>query len=155
LADGARHFRDRILTVSEDRRTGLVRLNVEWSDPKAAAEWANELVERANGVTRAWAIDEAMESQKYLRAVLDRTNVLEVRQSINSLIEAELKKEMLATVRVQYSFRVVDQARPSDLDDFVRPRRLLLVMFGLIAGLAAGVVIALVLHAMRRPTPAH
>lgn len=149
VADGVRFFLERVLTVTEDRRTGLVRLTVTWTDPERAADWANDLVRRANEVTRDWAIGEARESREYLRAQLDQTNVLEVRESVNRLIENELKKEMIASVRVQFSFRVIDDAKPSDLDDYVRPRRLLLSAFGLFVGLGIGVILALAINYVR------
>ena len=151
LADGSDYLRDHVLNVAEDRRSGLVRVTVEWRDNVVAAEWANELVSRANEVTRGWAMTDAQESQKYLRAELDRANVVELRESINRLIEAELKKEMVASVRVQYSFRFIDPAKPADTDDFVRPRRLILSLFGLFAGFLLGVGAALVMNALRRP----
>lgn len=150
LSDGVKRLRRDVLSVTEDRRTHLIRVAVEWRDRQAGAEWANELVSRANAVTRRWAIEDARSSQKYLRTELDRTDVVELRQSVNRLLEAELKKEMLATVRVQYSFRVIDPAKPADEHDFVRPKRLFLGVFGLFAGTALGVLSALALNAIRR-----
>jgi uncharacterized protein involved in exopolysaccharide biosynthesis len=150
LSDGVKRIRKSILTVTEDRRTGLIRVAVEWRDRQVAAEWANDLVRRVNDNMRAWAIRDAREGQKYLRAELDRTDVVELRQSVNRLLETELKKEMVASVRVQYTFRVIDAAMPPDDDDFVRPRRLVLAVFGLFAGLVLGVTAALGLNALRR-----
>jgi uncharacterized protein involved in exopolysaccharide biosynthesis len=153
LADGVQKIAEQILRVTEDRRTGLIRVAVEWSDRDVTAEWANELVRRVNEVTRGLAITEAQESQKYLSAELDRTNVVELRQSVYRLIEAELEKEMVASVRVQYSFRVIDAAKAPDADDFVRPRRLVLMVFGLFMGLVLGLGAALTLNLLRGPSP--
>lgn len=150
ISDGVDMFRKRLLTVNEDRRTGLIRVAIEWRDREAAAAWVNELVQRVNDLTRKWAMDDARTSQKYLDAALEKTGIVELRQSMNRLLEAELKKEMVASVRLQYSFRVIDPATPSDREDFVRPRRLLLVAFGLFSGGIFGVVLALVLNALRR-----
>jgi len=150
ISDGVDMFRKRLLTVNEDRRTGLIRVAIEWRDREAAASWVNELVQRVNDLTRKWAMDDARMSQKYLDAALEKTGIVELRQSMNRLLEAELKKEMVASVRLQYSFRVIDPAMPSDPEDFVRPRRLLLVAFGLFSGGIFGVVLALVLNVMRR-----
>lgn len=154
LSDGVEMFRKRLLQVNEDRRTGLIRVAVEWRDREAAAKWVNELVHRVNELTRSWAIRDARDSQKYLNEELEKTGLVELRQSMNRLLEAELKKEMVASVRVQYSFRVLDPATPSDVEDFVRPRRFLLVAFGLFSGFLFGCFLALVLNAWRRRTPA-
>jgi uncharacterized protein involved in exopolysaccharide biosynthesis len=72
-----------------------------------------------------------------------------MRQSIYRLIQAELEKEMVASVRVQYSFRVIDAAKAPDPDDFVRPQRFLLTLFGLFMGVALGVIGVLVLSVLR------
>lgn len=153
-ADGVKHFNEQILAVSEDRRTGLIRLSVEWKDRETAALWANELVRRINELTRALAISEARESQRYLHEELAKTNVVELRHSIYGLVEQELQREMIASVRAQYSFRVIDPAKPPDADDFVKPRRLLLVLFGLSCGLLLGFFAALLLNALSGPPPA-
>jgi uncharacterized protein involved in exopolysaccharide biosynthesis len=149
VADGVEKMVEQVVNVSEDRRTGLVRVSIEWSDRDLAAEWANELVRRVNDVTRALAIAEAKESTQYLEAELAKTSVVEMRQSIYRLIQAELEKEMVASVRVQYSFRVIDAAKAPDPDDFVRPQRFLLTLFGLFMGVALGVIGVLVLSVLR------
>lgn len=149
LAEGIERMRKSILTVTEDRRTGLIRVAVELTKREMAAEWANELVSRVNAVTRNLTISEARARQNYLRGELNKSEVVELRQSIYRLIESELKKEMLANVRVQYSFRVLDAASVPEARDFVRPRRLLMAVFGLIFGLAAGIFTALMHNALR------
>jgi uncharacterized protein involved in exopolysaccharide biosynthesis len=143
IADGIELLRKHVLTVSEDRRTGLIRVAVEFTDPVRAADWANELVSRVNELTRQQAIADARNSQSYLQAELGKTTVVELRESIYRLIEMELKKEMIATVRSEYSFRQVDRARPPRPKDFVRPNRILLLVFGLVVGIGVGVSFAL------------
>jgi uncharacterized protein involved in exopolysaccharide biosynthesis len=149
IADGIELMRKRVLTVSEDRRTGLIRVAVESTSPVRAADWANELVSRVNEMTRQQAIADARNSQSYLRAELDKTTVLELRESIYRIIEIELKKEMMATTRSEYSFRQVDRARPPRLKDFVRPNRILLLVLGLVVGIGVGVSFALSHNALR------
>jgi uncharacterized protein involved in exopolysaccharide biosynthesis len=152
-SDGIEMIRKQLLTVNEDRRTGLIRVAVEWRDRHAAAQWINELVRRVNESTRTWAIEDARNSQRYLAAELEKTGLVELRQSVNRLLESELKKEMVASVRFQYSFRVIDPAQPSDVEDFVRPRRALLVAFSLFSGVVFGCLLALTLNALRRRSP--
>jgi uncharacterized protein involved in exopolysaccharide biosynthesis len=150
VSNGVEMMTRDVLVVSEDRRTGLVRIAVEWTDRSLAAQWANEFVRRANDVTRHWAIAETKESQEYLNAELKRTDILELRNAINSLIEAELKKEMIANVRVQYSFKVIDEATSPDEDDYVWPNKLVVSFFGGFFGFCLGVGLALVVNAIRQ-----
>jgi uncharacterized protein involved in exopolysaccharide biosynthesis len=46
---------------------------------------------------------------------------------------------MVANVTHEYAFRVVDKAMPPDIDDPVRPRKLMLLLAGPFVGLVAGV----------------
>jgi uncharacterized protein involved in exopolysaccharide biosynthesis len=137
------------VSVTEDRRTGLIRLDVEWRDRTQSAAWANKLIANVNEEMRARATVEARHNQEYLRDQLKSTDVFELTQAIYRLLEVELKNEMVASVTTEYAFKVVDPARTPQQRDFVRPRRVLLIVFGVVVGFAAGIVLALLLNAVR------
>ncbi len=141
LGDAWRFFDEKVRTIKEDRKTGLVTLAIEWTDPKVAAEWANELVRRANDTIRARDIEEAERSIRYLDEQLERTNVIELQQALYRLKEAQIKKIMLAKTRDEYAFRVLDPAVPPMR--YSKPNRPLIVATALFIGLVLGVAIAL------------
>ena len=143
MADGVRKFTRGVRAVQEERRTGIVTLAVVWKDRELAARWANLLVERANRDLRQRAIDEAEARQKYLDEELTRTSVVELRQSIYRLIENEIKSVMLAKVREEYAFKVIDPAVVPDADDMVRPKKLAMILIGAVFGGAVGLLIVL------------
>src|SRR5204863_5594 len=127
-----RIFDGQVRVVTLDRRTGLVSLTVEWSDPAAAAAWANRLVTMVNDRRRAEAISEAQGSIKYLREQLMRNSAVEVQQAIYRLIEAQTKTIALANAREEYAFRVIDPAVVPERP--VRPKRLNMVVSGAVVG---------------------
>lgn len=131
-------FRRDVFEVSEDRRTGLIRVRVDWGDPKQAADWVNDLVARANAETRAEAISDAKRSLEFLQRELAGTNTLSVRDSISRLTETQLNRIMVANVREQYAFRVIDPAVAPGPSSQIRPRR----GPAFIAGFAAGCLVA-------------
>ncbi len=137
--DAIKYFNEQVFSVSEDRKTGLLRLRIEWYDRKIAAEWANEIVRRINESMRAQASAEAKRSIEFLEAELKRTNNLEVQRSIYSLMEAQVNRIMLANVREQYAFRVLDFAVPPSERNSVRPRKVRIVLIGLMVGIGLGV----------------
>lgn len=147
LWDAYQLFDDDIRFVNENPKAGLVTLAVEWKDPGLAKSWADQLVERVNRETRERAIREAERSLSYLNQQLQKTEVVELRQAIFGLIENQTKQMMLANVREDYAFKVIDPAIVPDLDDPIRPRPLLLVALGATGGLLLGVLIALLLGA--------
>ena len=143
VEEGFRRFDEKVRSVSEDRKTGLVTLVIEWSDPQAAAAWANELVARANEYMRERAIAEAQRSTAYLEGELAKTGVVERQQIIYRLIESKTSDIMMANARPEFAFEIVDAAVPPDSDNFVRPKRAIIVLIGLIAGMIIGVGFAI------------
>jgi uncharacterized protein involved in exopolysaccharide biosynthesis len=133
-------FKDGLLTIREDKRTGLVTIDVDWEDPAVAAKWANGFVALANERLRVRAIDEATRNIAFLNAQIPQTSVVEVQRAIYNLIESETKTLMLANVRVEFAFTVIDPAVPPERK--YRPKRSLYVLFGLFMGLAIGVLAA-------------
>ena len=148
-AQAYKYFHQRVRTILQDKKTNLVTLQIDWKDGTMAADWANELVRRLNAEMRGRAIAHADASVGYLEHELESTAVVTTRESINRLIESQIKQRMLANVTQEYSFRVVDKAMAPDADDPVRPNKPLLVIAG---GLLGGVLIAGVIFAtlMRR-----
>lgn len=130
LGDAYRRFDRKVRSVSEDRRSGIVTLTIMWRDPNLAAEWANELAARVNREMRDRAIGEATGSLEYLNRELEKTQVVELRQPIYRLIEHRLRTVMLANVRDQYAFRIIDPALSPDDDDYSSPIRWLFALAG-------------------------
>lgn len=133
-ADAYEMFGDDIMTVSENTQTGLVELTIEWRDRERVEEWANALVERVNRIMRERAIAEAERGIKYLNEQLEQTDVIELRLAIFRLIESNIQTVMLAKVRDDYAFRVIDPAVTPEVGRFVRPKRLLLLAVGVVFG---------------------
>ena len=147
MARGVDYFDARILNAERDRRTGLVRVSVDWRDREEAAAWANELVARVNAEMRARAMAKALAYAGFLEKELTSTELVETRAAISRLIEEQIKQRMVASVTQEYAFQTVGHAYPPDAEDFVRPQRILLtvggVLLGLLLGLGAAFVAAL------------
>ena len=147
-AEAVEQFDRRIRHVQLDRRTGLVTLAVEWTDPALAAQWANALVKEVNDRRRNDAINEARISIEYLQRQLARNNTVEIQQALYRLIEAQTKTMTVASTREEYAFRVLDPAVAPE--QRVRPQRTLMVVMAMVLGLIVAVTAVLVRHAIRR-----
>lgn len=135
LNEGVEKFRRRILSV-EQAPSGLVRVRVDWTDPQQAADWANGLVAMLNDRARQRDLAEAERSVAYLQEQLQKTKELPIRDSISRLMAEALNKAMLASVRREYVFEVLDAAAPADDNRPLRPRKGLFIALGFLAGLA-------------------
>jgi uncharacterized protein involved in exopolysaccharide biosynthesis len=138
---GFRYFDRSVRSVTQDKKTGLISLQIDWKDPNLAALWANELVNRLNAEMQRRAISQADASLGFLNKELARTSVTETRSAINRLIEAQINGRMMASVTEQYAFRVVDPAVPPDRSDMVKPRRLVMIAVGGLLGLLVSCVL--------------
>ena len=132
VRDAVKRFRERILIVREDRKTGHVTLIVEWTDAETAAEWATNLVKRLNASLRNQAIEEGETNIEFLRSELSQTNLVTLQQSIGRLLDSELQKLMLARGNEEFAVKVLDPAHVPKQRS--RPRRTVIAMVGTMAG---------------------
>ncbi len=137
-------MRNEILSVSLNEKTGLITLVVEWEDPKLAADWANAALAAVNEHIRTRDVVEAERSIEFLTEQLDPSTAVSVEQAIYSLIEEQTKTIMLANVREEYAFEVIDRAVIPQ--ERVRPDRVLTLFLGLMVGLVLGSVAALLIN---------
>jgi uncharacterized protein involved in exopolysaccharide biosynthesis len=134
LGKAFKKFDNSIRALSQDRKTRLITLRIDWTSPGEAAAWANELVSRVNLEMRTRAVRDADASVTYLEKELEATTTVPTREAISRLMEAQIKSRMLANVTTEYAFRVVDRATAPDLDDVVRPRKGRLIALGAFLG---------------------
>lgn len=144
MGDAVRLFRNRIMQVREDTKAGLATVRIDWYDPQVAARWANELVALADDEARHNAVRDAEKSLEGLDLEFAKTDGVELRTAIARLIEEQMKSKMVAGVRSQFAYRVIDAAVPSDLDKRVEPTRTTMVIAGTFAGILVGLLVILV-----------
>lgn len=152
----AERFSRDVLSVGEDKRSGLITISIKWTDPDIAARWANAIVVQVNEEMRARAMEEGQRNIEYLRSQLDSTTTISVQQSIARLLETEIQKVMLAKGTNEYAFRVVDAAQPPVKRAW--PKRTLFVLLGAMAGFVFSTVVTIAWRPVRRAwsaRPAH
>jgi uncharacterized protein involved in exopolysaccharide biosynthesis len=138
-------FNGNVRAITEDRRNGLMKITVDWKDPALAMDWANKLVAQFNADAREIARDDARRSLEFLNKELAHTDIVDLRATINGLIESETRKSMVASVREQYAFRIIDPAFLPGQESIVWPRPALLTAIALMVGAIVGGLLALVL----------
>ncbi len=130
-----------------DAKTGLVALSVLHQSPFVAKEITDLLVKDINQVIRQEEISDANKSIDYLEAALEGTKVLETKKMFYQLIEQQHRTKMLASVKEEYAFKVIDPAIVPERK-YGPNRALIVVIFALLGGvLATGYVIVFGLRA--------
>lgn len=133
--EAVREF-NRIRTISEDSLTGIVTVSLEFRDPNLAAQWANGYVALANQEIRERTVAESSRALAYLDERAEETSIVGLRETIYRLVETQLEKIMLANVREEFAFRVIDSAAVPEQRS--HPSRVLVVMLSLALGLVLG-----------------
>jgi len=144
-------FKKSIRTVVVDNRTGLVTMTIKWTDPVAAATWANDLVRLTNDYLRTKAIAESERNVAYLSEQASKTDVVGVKGAIYSILESEINKAMLARGREEFALRVLDPAIPPEVAS--SPQPVLWAVVGTVGGFMICVLVAYLRLARKRGTP--
>ena len=131
-----------MLSVSQN--SGLITVAIEWHDPVLAARWVNALVKRINQEVKQKDLLEANSAIEYLRKQLESTQLVEMQRVFYDLIESQTRISMLADVREEYVFQVVDPAVVPDQK--IAPRRSLIAVLGTMLGAMLALVAVLVRH---------
>ncbi|WP_099609089.1 Wzz/FepE/Etk N-terminal domain-containing protein [Vibrio coralliilyticus] len=140
-------FKD-ILNVSEAKDTGIVTVSITHLSPYVAQQWTQWLVKELNLWMKEESLTETNRNIEYLEQQLDRTKVVDMQNVFYQLIEEQTKTLMLAEVKDEYAFKVIDP--PVVPEEKVGPKRALICVLATLLGGMLGVAIVLVRYAFRR-----
>lgn len=98
------------LGVNKDKETGFVKIAVTHHSPYVAKEITTNLINDINDRMRRLDIAEAEKSIGYLTDALEKTAIADMQQIFYQLIEKQQQTKMLANVRDEYVFKVIDPA---------------------------------------------
>ncbi len=140
-------FLAEVLTINQDLTSGLIEVVIRWKDPEIAYQWNLGLIDLANREIRENDLRLAENFYSYLNSELGATNSVELRQSIASMIEAQMQTIMLANADAEYAFSYIDPPRVPNIRAY--PRRSLMVILSFIASLFVSVIGLLVFRAFK------
>lgn len=124
-------FIDR-LTVTQDRTSGLVRVEFVHPSSAFAEQLIDLLVADLNAKMREYDIVEAQRSIEYLREEIRKTPLAELQALLYQLVQKQTETLMLAQARPEYVFRVVDP--PFAPVEPIFPKPVLFVLAGFLIG---------------------
>jgi uncharacterized protein involved in exopolysaccharide biosynthesis len=132
-------FSKRVRSVSQEKSTGLVTLSIRWRNPAESAHWANALVKMTNDDLRNKSIAESERNIAFLNDEAAKTNVVELKQNIYTLIQREIGTEMIARGREEFALKVLDPAYPAEKPSSLGPAPL--GILGALAGILLSVLV--------------
>ena len=129
-----------VVDIDIDRRTNLISVSITWEDPVLAAQWANQIIKDINKKIREQEINELQQSIDYVQAQLGNSDSSGSLNSVMfNLIEELTKKIMIANVREEYAFKIIDPAVVPELKYKPSKRNIVIIsfLFGLIISLTS------------------
>jgi capsular polysaccharide biosynthesis protein len=105
----AHRYYSEIIEVSRDKTTGFINISVEHISPIFAKEFLQLVISELNLLAKANDQKESIEALEFLNAQAVKINQLGVKESINLLIESNLKTKMLSNIRDDYLLRTIDK----------------------------------------------
>lgn len=134
-------FRNKILNVQQDTRTGITNISVEFYSPGLAQQWVTALLADLNDIMRQRDVTEAEQSIRYLEERSLTTPLASMQQMFAQLIEKQMQTVMLANVRDEYIYTTLDPALVPETK--AKPKRAVIVIIFTMLGGVLGTVVAL------------
>jgi uncharacterized protein involved in exopolysaccharide biosynthesis len=131
-----------LLTVSQDKTTSMVNIDIEFFSPAIAQQWLTWLIQDINEFMREQDQIEAKASIDYLTEQLINIKVATMETVFYQLIEEQTKNMMLTMVKKEYVLKTIDPAQVPDTKD--KPKRALIVVLGTMLGGILSVLIVLI-----------
>lgn len=136
-----------LLTVSQDEKTSMVSIAIEFYSPVLAKQWLSWLVSDINEFMKIQDQREAEASIIYLNEQLSKIQLSSMKTVFHQLIEEQTKNMMLAHVRDEYVLKTIDPAQVPEIKD--KPKRALIVIIGTLLGSFLSVLLVLIRYYMK------
>jgi capsular polysaccharide biosynthesis protein len=131
-----------VLTINFDAKSNFVTMSVSHRSPQFAQEFLELIIRELNLLSRNRALQQSQASLNYLYEELGSSQLNDVRLAISQLIETQLKTQMLARVKVDYSLESVD--KPYFPNERTSPQRKKITFIALFLGIFLSTFLVLI-----------
>ena len=137
-----------ILSVSEDKKTGLVSMSIEYYSPQLAKQWLDMYISAINKHMQERQMAKVTRNIEYLEAQIAKTTIAEMQEVFYTIIEEQLKSKMLAEANPDYAFVAVSPSMVPEQKS--QPKRALICILGTLLGGMLSTLMVLVMHYARK-----
>ena len=138
-----------MLAVSEDKKSGLISISIEYYSPQIAKQWLDLYISSVNKHMQARQVVKVSNNIEYLEAQIEKTSITEMQEVFYTIIEEQIKSQMLAEASPDYAFVAVSPSMVPEKKS--QPKRALICILGTLLGGILSVLTVLVLHFARKP----
>ncbi len=121
-----------LVSISTDKKTGLISLSVEYYSPYIARQWVDQLVVAINQYMQQRKLQMVNTNIEYLEAQILKTSIARMKEVFYIVIEEQIKNKMLAEASPEYVFVTVSPAMVPEVKS--QPKRALICILGVLLG---------------------
>ncbi len=132
------------LSVSEDKKSGLTSVSIEYFSPIVAKNWVDLYVAAINEHMRQRKLSQVNSNIEYLQAQIEKTSIAEMREVFYQIIEEQVKNKMLAEASPEYAFVTVSPSMVPE--EKSKSKRALMCILGTLLGGMLSVLYVLLRH---------
>jgi LPS O-antigen subunit length determinant protein (WzzB/FepE family) len=132
------------LAVSEDKKSGLVSVSIEYYSPQIAKQWLDMYVSAVNAHMQQRKVAKVTNNINYLQAQIEKTSIAEMREVFYTIIEEQTKNKMVAEASPEYAFVAVSPSMVPE--EKSQPKRALICILGTLLGGMLSVLLVLIMH---------
>ena len=136
-----------MLSVSEDNKSGLVSVSIEYYSPQVAKNWLDMYVASINKHMQSRQVAKVSNNISYLEAQIEKTSIAEMREVFYTIIEEQTKNKMVAEASPDYAFVAVSPSMVPE--EKSQPKRALICVLGTLLGGTLSLLLVLVGHYAR------
>ena len=133
-----------MLSVAEDKKTGMVTVSVEYYSPEIAKQWVDKVVAAINTHMQSRKLERVNRNITYLEKQVEKTAIADMKEVFYTIIEEQIKSKMLAKASPEYAFVTVSPAMVPE--EKTQPKRALICILGTLLGGMLSVLLVLVRH---------
>jgi len=145
--DGIRYLKRSLYKARDNKRDGIIELSVEFTDPEISAGILNSILTELTDYMSSEAKRVADTNKAYLESLIDKNSDPLIKQKIYSLIARQIEISMMAEVKENFAFKILDPPRIPDRK--IRPRIGMNIVLSFIIALIGGICTAFVIEHVR------
>jgi len=145
--DGIRTL-DKLVTVKNNIKENTITITAQFKDPELAAKLVEYYLSTLMDHMSAEARRVALTNQKYLESQLGEATDPFIKQKIYNLIAQQVETSMMAEVKENFAFKVLDPPRAPDRK--FKPKRAQMVVLSFVVALFIGIFVAFFLEYLEK-----
>tara|TARA_B100002051_G_scaffold269827_1_gene301746 strand:- start:6012 stop:6944 length:933 start_codon:yes stop_codon:yes gene_type:complete len=133
-----------IVSANQNPINGYISISVEHISPVFAKEFLMLIINGINSLLQEKDLQESSDALNFLKSEMEKTRLVELRNSMNDLIEAQLKTQMMARISSEYVLQMIEPPLVPEAKNY--PNRPMICILGTILGTIIAILVIVFRH---------